>query len=73
MAISTDSFTSKLYSELASSTSRDSNLVLAPFSIHSVLTMTALGTSGKASEELSGLLGISDEATMLQGTIFFLL
>jgi serine protease inhibitor len=57
----------KLYAEVVSGASSNSNLVLAPFSVHSVLTMTSIGTAGKTRDELQNVLEVEDEENVAEG------
>lgn len=57
-AVANDKFMMKLYSEIATETSTDSNLILSPFSVSSVLAMIMVGAKGKTAEQVKTALSL---------------
>ena len=68
LAVSNDKFTQKLYSKMLQSSSKESNLIFAPFSLNTVLTMTLLGAKGVTKEELRLALAlINNDTDVIKG------
>ena len=67
-AAANDKFMIKLYSEISKGTSKDSNLILSPFSVSSILTMVMVGAKGKTAEQVKTALALpNDVQESLQG------
>jgi serine protease inhibitor len=61
----------KLYSEIAKDTSKDSNLILSPFSVSSVLAMIMVGAKGRTAAQVKTALALpDDDQESMQGKLF---
>ena len=70
LATSNDKFTQKLYSKIVQSSSKESNLIFAPFSLNTVLTMALLGARGETKEEMRSALALpANDTDIIQGKI----
>jgi serine protease inhibitor len=70
-AAANDKFMVKLYSEIAKDTSKDSNLILSPFTVSSVLAMIRVGAKGRTAAQVKTALALPDDhQESMQGKLF---